>query len=145
MHVLKGRVHGRGPMIDVKVMQSSQRVAALKQANLPYVHPVTILGLLDTGAGCSALDRGVIRTLGLNPTGMIKIHTPSTGTNYEERNLYDASLVIGEGYPKPLAVTLPILESDFASEGFLALIGRDILDQCFMMYDGPAASYTLFF
>ena len=32
MHVLKGKVTERGPMIEVKVMVTSQRVAALKQA-----------------------------------------------------------------------------------------------------------------
>jgi hypothetical protein len=145
MHVLKGRISKLGPMIDVKVMQSSQRVAALKRARMPYTQPVTVLALLDTGAGSSALDRQVVTSLGLGPTGIIKIHTPSTGTKYEERSLYDASLVIGEGYPTPLALTLPVLESDFASEGFLALIGRDVLDQCFLMYDGPAATFSLFF
>jgi hypothetical protein len=83
--------------------------------------------------------------MGLDPRGIVRIHTPSTGTNYEERNQYDASLVIGEGYPTPLTLTLPVLGCDFASEGFLALIGRDVLDRCFLMYDGPEKTYTLFF
>ena len=104
-----------------------------------------ITALIDTGAGCTAIDRHIATRLALEPRGVTKIHNPSTGTAYEERNLYDATLVIGEGYPTPLVVTLPVMESDFASQGFSALIGRDILDQCFLMYDGPAATFTLFF
>jgi hypothetical protein len=145
MHVLKGKVTKLGLEIDVKVMPTSQRVAALKQAGLPFPQPMVIVGLLDTGAGCSCLDRGVVQGLGLDPRGVTRIHTPSTGTNYEERNQYDACLVIGEGYPKPLVLTLPVLGCDFASQGFFALIGRDVLDQCFLMYDGPARTFTLFF
>jgi len=145
MHVLKGRANERGLMIDIKVMQSNQRVDALKKADQPFSQPITILGLLDTGAGSTALDRGVVRSLGLQPRGITRIHTPSTGSQYEERNLYDAFLVIGENYPKPLALTLPVLECDLASEGFFALIGNDILGKCFLMYDGPEKSFTLFF
>lgn len=145
MHVLKGRVADRGPMIDVKVMQSQERVDALKQAKLSYSQPVTINGLLDTGASSSALDSNLVRSLGLEPRGIIKIHTPSTGSQYEVRNQFDACFVVGEGHPKPLVLTLPVLACDLASEGFLALIGRDILDQCFLMYDGPSSIFTLFF
>jgi hypothetical protein len=145
MHVLKGSIRNRGPMIDVKVMQSEQRVEALKRLNQPYAQPVTIVGLVDTGAGCTAIDRNIAQRLALEPRGVTKIHTPSTGSDYEDRNLFDASLVIGEGYAKPLVVTLPVIESDFASQGFLALIGRDILDKCFLMYDGSTSMFTLFF
>jgi hypothetical protein len=85
MHVLKGKVTELGPMVDVKVMPSSQRVAALKKAEMPYPQPLTVIGVLDTGAGCSCLDRTVVQQLGLDPRGIIRIHTPSTGTKYEER------------------------------------------------------------
>jgi len=102
MHVLKGAIRDRGLMIDVKVMQSDQRVEALKRSGAAYAQPVTITAQIDTGAGCTAIDRHIVARLALEPRGVTKIHTPSTGTAYEERNLYDATLVIGEGYPTPL-------------------------------------------
>ena len=145
MHVLKGKTNERGLMIDIKVLQSEQRVYALKEAEQQFAPPVTIIGLLDTGAGSTALDRGIVQRLGLQPRGITRIHTPSTGDKYEIRNLYDACLVIGEGFPTPLVVTVPVLECDLASEGFYALIGNDILGKCFLMYDGPAKAFTLFF
>lgn len=145
MHVLKGKASNRGPLIEVKVMQSDQRVEALKRLGQSYVQPVVIPGLVDTGAGCTAIDRNVIHGLSLEPRGVTRIHTPTTGTDYEVRNLFDATLVVGEGYAKPLVLTIPVIESDFASQGFCALIGRDILDQCFFMYDGSAGTFSLFF
>jgi hypothetical protein len=39
MHVLKGRANERGLMIDIKVMQSNQRVDALKRADQPFSQP----------------------------------------------------------------------------------------------------------
>jgi len=141
MHVLKGKMTELGPMVDVKVMPSSQRVAALKKAEMPYPQPLTVIGVLDTGAGCSCLDRTVVQQLGLDPRGIIRIHTPSTGTKYEERNQYDVCMVIGEGCPEPLALTIPVLGCEFASEGFLALIGRDVLDRCLFEYNGPAKTW----
>lgn len=140
---IEGKISEQGPLIDVKIMLPSSRVQALKRAKRPYAPPQTILALVDTGASCSAVDEHVINGLGLSKRGVAFIHTPTTGDEYECRNEYDACLVVGEGQPGAIVFTLPVIESGFASRGFLALIGRDVLCSCTLVYDGPASRFTL--
>jgi hypothetical protein len=145
MSIIKGRLDPYGPMVEAKVMQSPQRVAALKKAGRSFSPPLIVQGLLDTGASCSALDRRIIASLELEIRGTTAIHTPSTGAGFETRNQYDVTLVLGESQSGPLELTLPVIESDFASQGFFALIGRDVLRRCVFTYLGPADEYTLSF
>lgn len=126
-------------------MQSPQRVEALKRAGRPFSPPEQILALLDTGAHSTCLDRQIIARLGLAQSGVTAVHTPSTGSNYETRGTYDTTLALGDPQAQGLLVTLPVVESDFASEGFFALIGRDILRRCVFTYDGPADAFSLAF
>lgn len=145
MPTLTGRLHPYGPIIDLKVMQSPQRVEALKKANQPYTSPVIVRGLIDTGASGLALDHRVITSLGLQYRGVTNIHTPSTGPGFEKRDEYDASFVLGETSVQPLVVTLPVIACDFATQGFFALIGRELLQHCTFTYDGPKDQFTLAF
>lgn len=50
MPALIGSIGPWGPIINVKVMQSNQRVRTLKKAGLPFSSPHVVLGLIDTGA-----------------------------------------------------------------------------------------------
>lgn len=132
-----------GPSMYVKVMQSEHRVTALKKAGRKFSAPVDILGLIDTGASISALDFNVIRRLDIPPRGSIAIHTPSTGTAYENRYTHDVCLVLGETETTSLIITTPIIGIELASQGFYALLGRDVLRHCRLVYDGPQGSITL--
>ena len=130
-------------MISLKVMLTSQRVDALKRAGVPYANPIEIEGLIDTGADGCVLDRHTIAALGLELRGRTAIHTPSTGTAYESRGVFDACFVLGESTSDALVLNLPVIESDLASEGFCALIGRNVLSQCLFTYDGPRNHFSL--
>jgi hypothetical protein len=140
---LTGNIGRYGPMTNVKVMLSTQRVEALKKLNLPYAPPQTVIGLIDTGASCSAIDVHLAKGLGLERRGVTHIHTPSTGSNYETRTTYDACYVIGEGQPKALLRTLSVIECELASEGFYVIVGRDVLEDCVFTYNGPKARFSL--
>jgi hypothetical protein len=89
MPILTGSIGPWGPTLDLKVMQSTQRVAALKKAGRPYSSPAILLGLIDTGSSLSALDTGIITSLGLAPRNFVSLHTPSTGPGYITRMTYD--------------------------------------------------------
>jgi predicted aspartyl protease len=143
MPILNGSIMPWGPSIYLKVMQSNQRATALKKAGRPHSEPIVIHGLIDTGASISALDLNVIQHLDIQPHGSISIHTPSTGTAYETRDTYDASLVLGETEVVLLVVTTPMLGIELASQGFDALLGRDVLRHCRLVFDGPGKSVTL--
>ena len=106
MQSLTGLIRQCGPMIYVKVMQTNQRVEALKRSKKNFSSPLTVLGLIDTGASISALDKTVIHALGLEPKGQVSVHTPTTGTAYEKRWCYDALFIAGENSEHPLAKAL---------------------------------------
>jgi hypothetical protein len=132
-----------GATVWTKVMQSPEYVDALKKAGLKYATPFSVIGILDTGANVSALDSQVIRGMSLLHRGTAEVHTPSTGLGVEHRDVFDASLVLGEGESDPLESTVEVIQCDFAGRGFYALIGRDILCRCVLTYDGPANMFHL--
>ncbi|MBY0527846.1 MAG: hypothetical protein K2R98_30900 [Gemmataceae bacterium] len=38
---------------------------------------------------------------------------------------------------------LPVIQQPLGQLGYQALIGRDVLERCLLVYDGPAKRYTL--
>jgi hypothetical protein len=99
--------------------------------------------LVDTGASSSVLDSTVITRLGLIQTGRPLVHTPTTGSNYEEREQYDVSFFLGS-LPEDIAsFTVGAIRSDLASEGFLAILGWDILRSCILTCHGPSRTFRL--
>jgi hypothetical protein len=143
MQEVIGKISPWRPTIGIKAMQTNQRVEALKRAKKRFSSPMVVLGLIDTGASMSALDPTVITMLGLAPRGNVSVHTPSTGTAYEKRMTYDALFIAGEETGEPVSKTLQIIEWELASQGILALIGRDFLAECQFIYDGPSKSFAL--
>ncbi len=93
--------------------------------------------MIDTGASTTCVDIGVVNTLGLDPSGSLSVHTPSTMGVAVQKLTYDASVVFGDGRPHPRSYTLELIETDLASQGFELLVGRDILGRCVLHYDGP--------
>jgi hypothetical protein len=138
-----GQIERGGPFLDVKLMASPQRVAHLKAVGLPFPAPKIVRSLIDTGASCSAFDEHLVGMLGLVPTGLVPIATPTTGGVPVDRYLYDVSVVIGDGRADPRTYTIGMVASGLASEGFTVLIGWDILSRCVLRCDGPNGMFTL--
>lgn len=111
--------------------------------------PIPVVGLIDTGASGTCLDPAIIKQLQLTPTGVVEVNTPSTGETPHEAQQFDVSLVIPGATTQapPLSIgTLAVLESRlFDQQGFHALIGRDILSLCVMVYNGDGGFFTLAF
>jgi hypothetical protein len=143
MGLLTGKVDSGGPQVAVMVMLTRFRVEALKRTGRPFSSPVTILALLDTGASCSAIDPRIIAQLDVEQRGLASVHTPSTGSAYVERPTYDLTLVLGEDQTNPLVVTCQVIASELATQGFLALIGRDVLSRTHFLYRGPDSRFRL--
>jgi hypothetical protein len=75
--------------------------------------------------------------------GSVPVHTPSTGANYAHLDQYDASIFIGTVVPNVKSYDVGALSTHLASEGFLAIIGWDILGTCIFRCDGPQKSFSL--
>ena len=101
--------------------------------------------LIDTGASHTFVDPSVITPLGLTPTGGSSVNSATTGATPANCDQYDVCLVISSTISSPLirgvmpVGTLPLL----ASVGLHALIGRDVLGECLLVYDGRGGSFSL--
>lgn len=134
-----------GPLIDVLVGVSIPRQTALHAAGQSVPPPVQIRALIDTGASCTCIDPSVPQRLGLAPTGVAPMHTPSTGEQPHTANQYDVSLVLLHPTLNMTLHTVPVAESQLAIQGIQGLLGRDVLKSCLFIYDGQAAMFTLAF
>lgn len=137
-----------GPILNAVVTVSQPKATALQAAQQALPAPVTIRALVDTGASCTCVDPSVLQSLQLTPTGSASMFTPSTGAAPAAADQYDVGLAIfAAANQVPLFLpTVAVIAADLLqAQGIHALIGRDILGQCVLHYNGATASFTLAF
>jgi Aspartyl protease len=101
--------------------------------------------LVDTGASGTCVDRDLIKGLGLQPTGRTAISTPSTSGTPHYCDQYDVALFIpgNPGGGGHIVAALPIITTHLRSQGIDGLLGRDVLNNCVLIYNGNASILTL--
>jgi hypothetical protein len=136
-----------GLLIDIHVGVSRSREEALNESSQSIPPKVAARALIDTGADCSCMDMEIIKRLGLTPSGSTTILTPSTGANPVCVNQYDVSIHISFPHASMSYgwANVGLIEADLASQGIQALIGRDILGNGLLIYDGQSGTFTLSF
>jgi hypothetical protein len=95
--------------------------------------------MIDTGATGSVIQQGLAAQLGLNPVGLVQIHTPSS-TNvvcYE----YAVRLV----FPNNVVFEGTVIEAPLQGQHIQCLIGRDVLAQAVLVYIGYSNLFSLSF
>ena len=102
--------------------------------------------LIDTYASSTCIDPGVLKPLGLTATGIIPIHTPSTSGNPYQCEQFDVALGIVHPTKEPMFLpTIPVIAAALAAQGIQALIGRDVLSSCLLIFDGVHGMFTFAF
>lgn len=133
------------PLIDLVVAVSAPRAQALTAAGQAVPAPQALRGLIDTGASCTCVDPMIFTALGLQPTGTVPMLTPSTGVIPQDADTYDVGILIPNGQELPLIFpVLAVSASElYLAQGFHALIGRDVLADCLLIYNGKLPYVTL--
>jgi hypothetical protein len=125
---------------------SHARASALIAASQPVPPAVQITGLVDTGASGTCVDPSVLSKLQLSATGTIQVNTPTTGIQPISADQFDVSVVIpsAPGHPPLAHLTIPVMAAELlVAQGFHALIGRDVLRGCMLIYDGVNGLFSL--
>jgi hypothetical protein len=135
-----------GPLIDVYVTVSGPRHKALTAAGAKVPPAQFCKALVDTGASNTSIDPSVMGALGLTPTGSTPVITPTTGAVPVNQPTFDVGVHVQFANKQfhsknPLTVT----SASFSHQGFMVLLGRDILANGLLIYDGVHKTFCLSF
>ncbi|HEX7185620.1 MAG TPA: hypothetical protein VF756_27595 [Thermoanaerobaculia bacterium] len=85
--------------------------------------------------------------MSLTPTGVVSVNSPTTGETPHQADQFDVALFIPPPNGLPLFIqAMPVVASHLlAMQGFHALLGRDILNNCLFAYNGEVGLFTLAF
>lgn len=145
------QIVGSGPIVLAYVSVSEERANALKAAGQPVPAPVQIRALVDTGATQTNVTESILTgQLGLVVKNVVQVGTASTdGDQLHTTRQYDAGIVIPGSTESPIPLmrkSIPVLGfTPHSASGFQALIGRDILGKCVLVYNGSLNQFILAF
>ena len=132
-----------GPSLNIvlSVTEEHQRALSSKGRSIPQ--PVSGAALIDTGASLTAVDEEVCRQLGLQPTGIVNISHANGST---PRNTYPIQIIF-PGTPLPSLLLASALSVDLScgTPRHIALLGRDLLSNLRMVYNGPVGRIEIMF
>jgi predicted aspartyl protease len=134
-----------GAIVDISVGLSNSYEQSLKSKGKTVPSRVLVHALIDTGASNTCVDLSVLNQLGLNPTGFAVTHTASSGSSGHRCNVYDISLILPHSGPSLIVADLSASEIDLSGQRFEALIGRDVLSRCNLLFMGPVQQAFLYY
>lgn len=128
-----------GPIIQVEISPPQILINDYAARNLPIPQPIVGSALIDTGATRTAIDKTIATQLRLNPINVITSHTPSGAVDFNQYaiNLKFPALGFSPGLEFAEVAGLNIID-----QGIIALIGRDILAQGLLVYNGAIGLFT---
>ncbi|MBX9628632.1 MAG: hypothetical protein K2X82_32845 [Gemmataceae bacterium] len=138
-----------GPLVPILVGLPFALVHSRRASGSPIPPPVVAEALIDTGADVTVLDPAVLAPLvasGLPVRRTVFVNSPALG-GVAPLFEYEVGLTVAAdpGVPKSgLTIrTLLVVERQLGALGYQALVGRDVLDQCVLVYDGPGRRAVL--
>ncbi len=149
MTTLQGSIGTDGALVAIWLTLAHANIQNLRQAGMPLPAPLALHALLDPGAEATCIDAKSLRplvNLGLAPSRIIMTNSPALGgSTVTTEYTIGLTIVHPSGNPSANLVLRnhPVVELALGTLGYDALIGRDILDRCLLIYDGPGKSFTL--
>lgn len=130
--------HG-GVVVDISIGLDKHSAEARRKARELVPAPKIVKALVDTGCNVTSVDHSVLSTLGLKTRGMVQTGTANGATTATQHS-------VEIGFPGTQLRSYPLLfvsSVNLSGQPIQALIGRDILAQWVMVYNGPFASVSI--
>jgi len=141
---LKSEISDAGIIVKLRISVSQIREIAMRARGRAIPKPVGISAMIDTGADCTLLDGSVTLQLGLLPTGQTLLFSLETGKDVETLPVFDVDVVfVLDGGTSTRITTKVASKSLGETLPYKALLGRDLLRLCTLVYDGPENEFEL--
>jgi hypothetical protein len=132
-----------GPLLQIEVAVPEALASYLGSQNLPIPSPQVGWALIDTGASKTCVDDRILVALGVKPTGTIETGTAggkTTRLKYPARLSWPSGkLVMDFGS----VIGVDLRGQKVADKDIIALLGRDVLSHCLLVYNGPGAVFSV--
>ena len=134
--------HGR-PIVELYVSVCSAEREECQDEGRGVPPAVPVRALVDTGAGRSHVDLGTLARLAVSPASEGFVYTAS-GDGPQARNVYLVDLALAGDKLGPIALDLQVFGSPIAEDLRVEmLLGRDVLEDCVLTYEGINRRFTL--
>lgn len=132
-------LQGAGPRIQVILSPLENQLKSLADKGEPPPHPVSGFALIDTGASSTCIDQNAAEGAGL---AVVDSGPMSSATHANEIvPIYAGKIeIIG------MSISVNVMRAygvNLNSQDLIALIGRDLLSQCVLVYNGLEGSFSL--
>lgn len=135
----RSTLESMGPTLPVAISLSPVHARLLTEAGQPVPSAITGLAIIDTGAATCLVDEAAMRALGIPVFG----RTPHVGaTGSADLPTYPASLSF-PGTALPSVTFFDFAATHLSQLGLIALIGRNVLANFVLVYNGPGGHVTV--
>lgn len=148
-----GPITPEGAFINILIGVSAPRAKLLREKKLIVPGRVKARALVDTGASGTMIDEEIVKAPGIPPSGAARAHTPSTRDKPIEILTYDVELTLdmwefgdGKSVQRHFSA-IPVVTTDFSKQkgNVEALLGRDILSEAILIFNGYEQRFSLSF
>lgn len=128
-----------GPRVQITLSPLEDQIKLLADQGKDLPSPVTGYALIDTGASSTCIDQDAANKAGL---AVVDSGPMDSATHVNEIVPIYAGRLNIEGLPNNIE-TKRAYGASLASQGLIVLIGRDMLANCVLVYNGPDSSFSL--
>jgi hypothetical protein len=129
------RFHDAAIIPNIQITHPEEVAAARIESGLP-VEPADVDALIDTGASITIIDEKIPRDLDLVFTGYMPMRTVS---GVISAPVYFARVIFSWGY----GIDLRLAGIAIPDDRFKCIIGREILGEWHLTYNGPETFFTV--
>jgi hypothetical protein len=139
-----GTLMGDGPLIPVEVSMPAALQEWCAKNSVPIPAPVSGYAMVDTGASISGIHEDILTSLSIVPLDSIPLSTPSGSSRtfiYPTQVSFPALQVQGYSMSRVAGFQLDWTTND--GKRVIMLLGRDLLSQFLLVYNGKTNTVTL--